>query len=234
MSSDVAVVLVHAAWADGSCWNKVISLLWSAGIRAVAAPLPLTTLQDDVDALDRTLERVGGPVVLAGHAYSGGVIGATHAANVKALVYVTAFAPDEGETVAEMFYRATPHPSAPAMEPDAHGLVWLPDEAFAAAFAQNGSAEEQALLRAVQRPMSPNCITVPAGRPLWKDRPSWFLIAEEDHMISAETQRFMAERMGATVTSHPVDHMVMVTDPEVVTRLLSEVVDSVEQTLPKK
>jgi pimeloyl-ACP methyl ester carboxylesterase len=232
VSSDVTVVLVHAAWADRSCWNKVISQLWSAGIRAVAAPLPLTTLHDDVDALERTLGRVAGPVVLVGHAYSGGVVGSTAAANVNALVYVSALAPDEGETVADVFYRATPHPSAPALEPDAHGLIWLPDEAFPAAFAQKGSAEEQRLMRAVQRPISPNCITVPVGRPLWRDRPSWFLIADEDRMIPAETQRFTAERMGATVTSHPVDHMVMITEPDVVTRLLSEVVDSVEQTLP--
>jgi pimeloyl-ACP methyl ester carboxylesterase len=228
------VVLAHAAWADGSCWNKVISGLRSAGIRAVAAPLPLTSLQDDIDALDRTLERVEGPVVLVGHAYSGGVVGGTRAANVNALVYLTAFAPDEGETVVELFGRATPHPSAPAMVPDAHGLVWLPDEAFPAAFAQNGSAEEQELMRAVQRPLSPNCITVPVGRPLWKDRPSWYLVAEQDRMISADTQRFMAGRMGASVTSHPVDHMVMITAPEVVTRLLIAVVDSVERDLPEK
>jgi len=194
----------------------------------------LTTLQDDVEALDRTLERVGGPVVLVGHAYSGGVIGSTRAANVNALVYVTALAPDEGESVADVFYRATPHPSAPALEPDAHGLIWLPDEAFPAAFAQKATAEDQELMRAVQRPISPNCITVPVGRPLWKDRPSWFLIAEDDHMIPAETQRFTAERMGATVTSHPVDHMVMITDPEIVIGLLSEVVDSVEQNVPNQ
>jgi pimeloyl-ACP methyl ester carboxylesterase len=184
--------------------------------------------------LDRTLERVGGPVVLVGHAYSGGVIGSTRAANVNALVYVTALAPDEGESVADVFYRATPHPSAPALEPDAHGLIWLPDEAFPAAFAQKATAEDQELMRAVQRPISPNCITVPVGRPLWKDRPSWFLIAEDDHMIPAETQRFTAERMGATVTSHPVDHMVMITDPEIVIGLLSEVVDSVEQNVPNQ
>jgi len=120
------------------------------------------------------------------------------------------------------------------LEPDAHGLIWLPDEAFPTAFAQHATAEEHALLNAVQRPISPNCITTPVGRPLWKDRPSWFLIAEEDHMIPVETQRFMAERMRATVRSHSVDHIPLVTAPSLVTNLLIEVVESVTRSLPKK
>jgi len=232
--SDVTVVLAHGAWADGSSWGKVINGLWTAGIRAVAAPLPLTTLAEDVAALDRTLERVGGPAVVVAHAYAGAVIGSARAASVNALVYVAALAPDEGETVLDVFGRAKPHPSAPALVPDAHGLLWLPDEAFAAAFAHEASPQEQDCLRAVQRPIAPACITVPVGRPLWKDRPSWFLIAEQDRMIPAETQRFMAKRMGATVSTHPVDHIPLVTAPQVVTDLLIEVVDIVTQRLPKQ
>jgi pimeloyl-ACP methyl ester carboxylesterase len=234
VSSDVTVVLAHGAWADGSSWGKVINGLWAAGIKAVAAPLPLTTLQDDVAALDRTLERVGGPAVVVAHAYAGGVIGSTRAANVNALVYVSALAPDEGETVFDVFTREKPHPNAPALVPDVHGLLWLPDEAFAAAFAHKASPQEQDFLRAVQRPIAPACITVPVGRPLWKDRPSWFLIAEEDRMIPVETQRFMAKQMGATVRTHPVDHIPLVTAPQVVTDLLIEVVDSVTQRLPNQ
>ena len=136
----------------------------------VAAPLPLTSFEDDIAALDRSLERVEGPVVLAGHAYAGAVIGATRSENVKALVYVAALAPDEGETVADVFYRAEPHAKAPKLGPDEHGLIYLPDEAFAAAFAQNASAQELAVLQAVQRPISPACITVAVQRPLWRDR----------------------------------------------------------------
>jgi pimeloyl-ACP methyl ester carboxylesterase len=230
MSSEVTVVLTHGAWADGSSWGKVIGALEAAGVRAIAAPLPLTSLEDDVAALDRTLEHVAGPVVLAGHAYAGGVIGSTQATNIRALVYVAALAPDEGETVGEVFGRGTPHPQAPALEPDAHGLIWLPDEAFPAAFAQHASAEEQKVLRAVQRPISVSCITTPVGRPLWKDRPSWYLVAEEDRMIPAENQRFMAERMGATVRTHSVDHTPLVTAPDVVTDLLLDVVDKVRQS----
>lgn len=232
MSSDVTVVLAHGAWADGSSWTKVISGLRNAGVRSVAVPLPLTTLRDDVAALDRTLERIDGPVVLAAHAYAGAVIGSTQADNVQALVYVTALAPDDGETVADVFYKAQPHPHAPTLAPDAQGLIWLPDEAFAAAFAQNASTEELAVFRAVQRPISPDCITVPVGRPRWKDLPSWFLIAEEDRMIPAETQRFMAERMKATVRTHAVDHAPLVTAPSYVTDIILQAVGHITGNPP--
>jgi pimeloyl-ACP methyl ester carboxylesterase len=234
MTSDITVVLAHGAWADGCSWSKVISAVEAAGVRTLAAPLPLTSLPDDVAVLDRTLERVAGPAVLTGHAYAGAVIGATRAANVRALVYVAALAPDEGETVGDVFGRGTPHPAAPALTPDEHGYIWLPDEAFAAAFAPRASAQEQALLRAVQRPLSATCITAPVGRPLWKDRPAWYLIAEEDRMIPAENQRFMADRMGATVRVHPVDHVPLVTAPQAVADLLLEVVETVRQQQPKK
>jgi pimeloyl-ACP methyl ester carboxylesterase len=167
---DVSVVLVHGAWADGSSWSKVIGPLRAEGVRVVAAPLPLTSLTDDVAALDRTLERIEGPVVLVGHAYAGAVIAATRDDKVRSLVYVAALAPDEGETVADVFYRA--EPQAPKLAPDDHGMIWLPDNAFAAAFAQHASTEEQAVLAAVQRPIAVACISVKAGRPLWKDRPS--------------------------------------------------------------
>src|SRR5215475_10704453 len=129
-SNDVSVVLVHGAWADGSSWSKIIGLLAADGVRAAAAPLPLASFQDDVAALDRALERVPGPVVLAGHAYAGAVIGATRSDKVRALVYVAGLAPDEGETVADVFYRIAPHPLAPKLAPDDHGLIYLPDTTF--------------------------------------------------------------------------------------------------------
>jgi pimeloyl-ACP methyl ester carboxylesterase len=222
--SNVSVVLVHGAWADGSSWAKVIAPLAADGVRVVAAPLPLTSFHDDVAALDRALERVAGPIVLVGHAYAGAVIAATRDEKVKSLVYVAALAPDEGETVAQVFYRADPHPQAPKLAPDDHGLIYLPEDAFGTAFAQNAALEEQALLAAVQRPISPACITAPVGRPLWKDRPSWFLVAEQDRMIVEETQRFMATRMQARIRSHAVDHTPIVTAPGVVVDLIREAI----------
>ena len=224
MRDNVNVVLTHGAWADGSSWAKVIGPLAAEGVKVLAVPLPLTSFAEDTAAVERTLERASGPVVLAGHAYAGAVIGAVRNENVKALVYVAALAPDEGETVADVFYRAKPHPLAPKLAPDSHGLIYLPHEAFAAAFAQNASADELALLSAVQRPISPACITVPLNRPLWKDRPTWFLIAEQDRMIVQGTQRFMAERMHARVRSHPVDHAPMVTAPGLVVDIIREAI----------
>ena len=218
----VSVVLVHGAWADGSSWQKVIGALKAEGAHVVAAPLPLTSPADDVAALDRTLARIEGPVVLVGHAYAGAVIAATRDEKVGSLVYVAALAPDEGETVADVFYRAEPHPQAPKLAPDDHGAIWLPDNAFAEAFAQHASTEEQALLAAVQRPIAVSCISAKVGRPLWKDRPSWFLVAEQDRMITPDTQRFMAERMKAKVRSHPVDHAPLVTAPGVVVEIIRD------------
>jgi pimeloyl-ACP methyl ester carboxylesterase len=223
-TSSPTAVLVHGAWADGTSWSRVITGLEQAGIPLVAAPIPLTTLPDDVNALDRTIDRTEGPVVVVGHAYAGGVIGATKHPRVRALVYVAALAPDEGETVADVFYRTKPHPLAPKLAPDNHGLIYLPDESFAVAFAQNASADELALLSAVQRPISPACITVPVSRPLWKDRPTWFLMAEQDRMIVPDTQRFMAERMHARVRSHPVDHAPIVTAPGLVVDIIREAI----------
>jgi pimeloyl-ACP methyl ester carboxylesterase len=224
---DVSVVLTHGAWADGSSWTRVISALRAEGASVSAAPLPLTSLADDVAALNRSLDRTKGPIVLAGHAYAGAVIALARPERVKALVYVTALAPDEGEKVADVFYRAEPHPQAPKLSPDSNGLIWLPEGAFATAFAPNASMDDRAVLAAVQRPISVNCITVPVGRPLWKDIPTWFLVAEEDRMIVPETQRFMAGRMKATIKAHAVDHTPSVTAPKAVVGIIHDAIRAV-------
>jgi pimeloyl-ACP methyl ester carboxylesterase len=226
--NEVTVVLVHGAWADGSSWAKVIVGLREAGVGCVAVPVPLTSLSDDVAALDRTLERVAAPVVVVGHAYAGTVIAQARSDKVKALVYINALAPDEGETVADVFYRVAPHPQAPKLGPDNRGFIWLPEEAFALAFAQHASAQEQAILAAVQRPLSPACITAKVARPLWRERPSWYLVAEEDRMILAETQRFLAERMKAMVRSHAADHLPLVTAPGPCVEIILEAVKAAQ------
>jgi pimeloyl-ACP methyl ester carboxylesterase len=220
-----SVVFAHGAWADGSSWARVIAALAKEGAKVTAAPLPLTSLADDVAALKRTLDRAEGPVILVGHAYAGAVIAEARTEKVKALVYVTALAPDEGETVADVFYRSEPHPQAPKLAPDGNGLIWMPEDAFATAFAQHATSEDQAVLAAVQRPISPACITVPVGRPLWKDVPSWFLIAEDDRMIVPQAQHFMAERMRARVRTHRVDHIPSVTAPGVVVDIIRDAID---------
>src|SRR5215470_7727701 len=220
-TTELSVVLAHGAWADGSSWARVITALKAEGVNAYAAPLPLTSLADDVAALNRSLDRTDGPIVLAGHAYAGAVIALARPERVNAL------APDQGEKVADVFYRLGPHPQAPKLAPDSNGLIWLPEQAFATAFAQNACAEERAVLASVQRPISLSCITVPVGRPLWKDIPSWFLVAEDDRMIVPETQRYMAERMKAKIRAHAVDHAPLVTAPTAVVDIIRDAIRSV-------
>jgi pimeloyl-ACP methyl ester carboxylesterase len=225
--SDVSVVLAHGAWADGSSWARVVTALKGERVKVLAAPLPLTSLSDDVAALNRSLERCDGPIVLVGHAYAGAVIAEARSRRIEALVYITALAPDEGEKVADVFYRLAPHPQAPKLAPDNNGLIWLPETAFETAFAQRASADDRAVLAAVQRPISLACITVPVGRPLWKDVPSWFLVAGDDRMIVPETQRYMAERMKAKIKAYAVDHTPSVTAPTVVVDIIRDAIRAV-------
>jgi len=221
-----SVVLVHGAWADGSSWNDIIGPLLSKGLNVMAAPIPLISLSDDVAALDRALERTNGPVVLVAHAYAGAVIARTVSERVQSLVFIAGLAPDEGETVAQMFYRDKPHSQAPQLAPDAHGFIWMPQEAFGAAFAQHASPERAALFAATQRPIAVSCIQEKAVRPAWKIKPSWYLVAEEDRMINPLTQHFMAQRMGARTRSEKVDHTPLVTAPGPVIEVILEAVAS--------
>jgi pimeloyl-ACP methyl ester carboxylesterase len=225
---DVSVVMAHGGWADGSSWARVITGLAAHGIKAAAAPLPLTDLADDVAALNRSIERMPGPVVLAAHAYAGAVIGLAPPERVKALVYVTAFAPDEGEKLTDLFFRAAPHPQAPKLVPDSANLLWLPDDAFPMAFAQNASTDDLTVLAGVQRPLRFSCMTVATPGPvLWKKVPTWYLVAEHDRMIVPATQRFMAERMKAKIKAHAVDHTPIVTAPAAVVDIIRDAVQSV-------
>ena len=221
-SENATVVVVHGAWADGSSWQAIIGPLEDRGLNVIAAPIPLTSLSDDAAALKRTIARTEGPVILAGHAYAGAVIATANDERVKALVYVAALAPDEGETVAQVFYKDETHRKAPKLAPDADGLIWMPDEGFANAFAQNATSEQLALSKAVQRPISAKSIQEPAPAPAWKTKPTWYLVAEEDRMINPRTQRFMAERMKATVRSFAVDHTPLLTAPGKVVDIILE------------
>ena len=219
---NATVVVIHGAWADGSSWGPVIHRLQNDGFNVIAAPIPLTSLGDDAAALRRTIARTQGPVIVAGHAYAGAVVGTATDERVKALVFAAALAPDQGETVADVFTREAPHPKAPKLAPDADGFLWMPDESFAEAFAQNGTPEQIALCRAVQRPIALKCIQEPVAAPAWKTKPAWYLIAEEDRMINPKTQRFMAERMKATVRSFAVDHTPLLTAPDKVAEIIRE------------
>jgi pimeloyl-ACP methyl ester carboxylesterase len=216
------IILVHGAWADGSCWRNVILPLERRGLHVICAPIPMTTLTNDSTALSQVLERTNGPVVLVGHAYSGAVIAALREDRVKSLVYIAALAPDEGETVAKVFYLDPKPPESPKLAPDSHGFIWIPDGGFRQAVAHKASAEQTSIATAVQRPIAVQCIQEAAPKPAWKTKPSWFMIAEEDRMINPKTQHFMADRMRAKVHSHPVDHSPMYTEPNLVINIILE------------
>jgi len=219
----ITAVLVHAAWADGSSWNKVTERLQEKGLNVVAAQISLTSFRDDVAALRKVLQREKGPIVLAGHSYGGAVITAAASGNpnVKVLVYIAAVVPDEGETVGDVFHRASPHPSAPTLQPDADGFLWLTLDAFRSAVAPDASTSETALMAATQKPIALKCLGEPMTKPAWKEKPSWFLIAEKDRMVSPETQQFTASRMKSKVVSLPVDHTPLASKPDAVADLIT-------------
>jgi pimeloyl-ACP methyl ester carboxylesterase len=221
---------VHAAWADASSWNKVIPPLQRRGISVLGVQIPLTSLSDDVAAIRRALNRVSGPVVLVDHSYGGAVITAAGVENpnVKALVYIAAIAPDEGETVGELFHRAEPSPNTrPQLAPDADGFLWMPAGGFEDAVAPHASKEETALMQINQHPIALKCLGEPMTKPAWKQKPSWFLVAEKDRMISAALQHFMAERIKARVHSRDTDHTPLASEPEAVVRVITEAADEV-------
>src|SRR5215472_17398497 len=167
-AENATIVLVHGAWADGSCWQNVIPPLRKEGLKITCAPIPLTSLMEDIAALQRVVERTDGPAVLVGHAYAGAVIAGPDDLRVRSLVYVAALAPAEGETVADVFYRAQPHPEAPHLQPDAHRYIWMPEDGFANAVAHNASPEQLAIMSTVQRPIAVQCIQEKAPAPAWK------------------------------------------------------------------
>ncbi|HEY1597979.1 MAG TPA: alpha/beta hydrolase [Pirellulales bacterium] len=218
--NDATVILVHGAWADGSSWSRIILPLDKVGLQVIAAPIPLTSLSDDAAALQRVITRTRGPILLVAHAYAGAVIAAVNDNRVKGLVYIAALAPDEGETVAQVFYKDEPHPQAPKLVPDTDGLIWMPDDGFGNAFAHHASKEQVLLSKAVQRPIAVKCIQEAAPRPLWRSQPTWYLLAEEDRMINPKTQHFMANRMQATISAQKVDHAPLLTAPAAVTELI--------------
>jgi pimeloyl-ACP methyl ester carboxylesterase len=211
-----SIVLVHGAWADGSCWSNVILPLRRQGLNVSCAPIPLTSLTNDIAALNQAVERTSGPVVLAAHAYAGAVIAGATNKRVRSLVYVAALAPDQGEAVAKLFYRDEAHPEAPKLAPDTNGFLWMSEDGFRRAVAHHASPDQASIMAAVQRPIALACIQEPAPVPAWKTKPTWFLLAEEDRMINPKTQRFMADRMGAKVRSLHVDHTPMYTEPNLV------------------
>jgi pimeloyl-ACP methyl ester carboxylesterase len=231
--SKPTVVLVHGAWADSGSWGQVVARLQSRGYTVIAFPTPLRGLPDDSAYLAAFLETISGPIVLVGHSYGGAVItnAATGNTNVKALVYVDAFLPDEGETLGELIgtppgscvlappaeiFDLRPIPGAPPGVVDAYIKQGL----FPSCFANDLPAKQAAVLAATQRPGSTLTLGQPSGPPAWAEIPSWALVGTVDRVILPATQLFMAERAGARIVKVKASHLSMISQPGAVTRLI--------------
>jgi pimeloyl-ACP methyl ester carboxylesterase len=209
------VVLVHGAFADGSSWNKVIPLLQARGLAVVSVQNPLTSLVDDVAAARRAMESTKGPVVLVGHSWGGAVITQAGADDkVKALVYVAAFAPDAGQSVNDLL-KLGPAPAwATSLRKDSGGFLTLPPEIVASDFAQDLPAADTKVMATTQGPWAERCIADALSVAAWKDKPSWYVVASNDHMIDPAAQAHMAEHIRATVTKVSASHVPMLSHPE--------------------
>jgi pimeloyl-ACP methyl ester carboxylesterase len=215
------VVLVHGAWADGSCWSDVIQRLQTHGYEVTAPQFPLGALADDVARLRQVLNRQDGPTVVAGHSYGGQIMTAlgTDAPNAVALVYIAAFALDEGESLGD----GLPDPPPPAianLEFDERGYAWLPEDDFVGHFAADVDPVRARVLHAVQQPLAGSAFDDTMGTPAWKSLPPWYLVAANDEAIPPEGEQQFASRMGATTAEVESSHLAMVSHPDAVAELI--------------
>lgn len=217
------VVLVHGAWADGSSWSKLIPLLEAHGLHVVAVQIPLTSLADDVAATKRAIAMQDGPVVLVGHSYGGAVI--TEAGNdpkVAGLVYVAAFAPADGDSVASTAKPYPPSPLSGEVRPDAQGFLTVTVKGIAEDFAQDLSDNEKRILTATQGPTAAAVFAATITNAAWKTKPSWFVIAAQDRAIPPELERAEAARMKAPSITLPSSHLPMLSHPKEVAELIEQ------------
>ena len=219
-STNATIILVHGGWADGSSWGKVITILKNADNRVIAVQLPLHNSADDIATVKRAIELAGGPVLLVGHSYGGFVI--TNAAynnpNVTGLVYVAAFAPDEGESLGTF---VTPDKLPPGiLIVDSAGLTYINPDMFHDAFAQDVNMTDADIMAIAQKPFNQSIFTEPSGPPAWKQLKTWYQVSDSDHMIPPDTQRMFAQRMNATTISIDTSHASYVAHPDEIAQLI--------------
>jgi pimeloyl-ACP methyl ester carboxylesterase len=217
------VLLVHGAWVDGSSWSYVIPILQRHGHHVVAVQLPLTSLAEDVAWTRHVLaERLHGPTVLAGHSYGGAVISgaATGVKNAISLVFASAFAPDQGETLGGLGALFPAPPGLAHVQPDSLGFLWFDPAAIPANFAPDIPLAQARVLAAVQKPIAARSFTDPAGPPAWKTLPSWYLVSTQDRMINPDLERFMAARIKARTIEVRSSHASPASHPHKVAELI--------------
>jgi pimeloyl-ACP methyl ester carboxylesterase len=223
------IVLVHGAWADGTGWQHVIPDLLDAGYDVTAVQLPLISLENDVETLQRVIDAQNGPVVLVAHSYGGNVV--TNAANdrpnVKALVYLTSFAPDAGESMGSLLAKYPPTPLTNAVAPDSAGFLYIAKEKYPEVFAQDVEKTEARVMAVTQKPFFGGIFNTTTKKPAWKSIPTWYLITTEDRCIPPDLQRFMAKRMKAKSTEISASHSVFVSQPKVSVKVILDAAKTV-------
>jgi pimeloyl-ACP methyl ester carboxylesterase len=230
--SETSVVLIHGAWAEGSCWSAVIEQLQAEGYKVTAPQFPLTSLADDVARLRQVMALQDGPTVLVGHSYGGQIMTAlgADAPNVVALVYIAAFGLDEGESLGALLGQGPPTPALAHQFVDQRGFVWLTEDDFVNHFAADLDPVEARVLYAVQQPLAAAAFDELMGVPAWKSLPSWYLVATDDEALPPDAERMFAKRMGATVVEVPSSHLAMVSHPGEVAKLTGAAVEARQPT----
>jgi pimeloyl-ACP methyl ester carboxylesterase len=221
------IVLVHGAWADGSSWSKLIPILQAKGLHAVAVQNPLSSIADDVASTNRLINAQDGPVLLVGHSYGGAVI--TEAGNnpkVVGLVYVAAFAPEEGETLGGMAQNYPPPPLFSEIQPIENGYLLLTKKGVFESFAQDLTSDEKSLVLATQGATQSAILATPITKAAWHSKPSWFVIASSDRAIAPEQEISTAKRMGSKTLTLPSSHVPMLSHPKEVADFVIEAASS--------
>jgi pimeloyl-ACP methyl ester carboxylesterase len=222
MNTRPNIVLIHGAWAEGSCWSGVIERLQADGYHVTAPQFPLTALADDVARLRQVLDLQDGPTIIAGHSYGGQVITAlgTDAPNVVGLVYVAAFGLDQGEALGALLSQGPVTPALAHLSTDKLGFGWLSEDDFVNHFAGDVDPVKAKVMYAVQQPIAMSVFEEPMGDPAWKTLPSWYLVATDDQALPPDAERLFATRMGATTVEIPSSHVAMVSHPAEVAQLI--------------
>jgi pimeloyl-ACP methyl ester carboxylesterase len=216
------VVLVHGAWADGSCWSGVIERLQADGYTVTAPQFPESSLAADVARLRQVLHRQDGPTVVVGHSYGGQIMTAlgTDAPNAAGLVYIAAFGLDQDESIGALAAQGPPTPALAHLDIDAAGFAWLPEQDFVKHFAADVDPVRARVMCAVQQPVAAAAFQDVMGVPAWKSLPTWFMVATADEAIPPEAERQFAARMGATTVEVASSHVAMVSHPDEVAQLI--------------
>jgi len=223
------IVLVHGAWADGSCWSPVIEQLQASGHTVTAPQFPLNALAADVARLRQVLVRQSGSTLLVGHSYGGQIMTAlgTDAPNAAGLVYIAGFGLDEGESIGALLAGGPPPPAVANLDVDASGSAWLPEEDFVRHFAADVPPVKARVMFAAQQPLAFSAFDEVMGTPAWKSLPSWYMVAESDEVIPPDAERSFAQRMGAVTVEAASSHVAMVSHPDEVADLIQTAVKGV-------